>query len=161
MAPGSGDATMTLPLGRWPARRIGGLWGAGLLLEGALLLVAAVLFVRPEPPLVARLRGARDVGPTAIFSADTLRFGGPRPRQLPAQISPTPHDSIYTILHWPLTKPLLAGGGRVLTLPMWMWWVPVLYVALVPLVLLGLTGAWLWGRGQPPSSLGPPSRGSH
>jgi hypothetical protein len=150
MAPGSDDANMSLPFARWPARRIGTLWGVGLLLEAALLSVMFVLLVRPEPPLVARLRGAGALRATVTISVDTVRFHGPVPAQLPPGIPPTPPDSFYTVLHWPLTKPLLAGGGHVIVLPMGLWWVPALYVGLVPLLLLGLSGVWLWGRRRPP-----------
>jgi hypothetical protein len=45
-------------------------------------------------------------------------------------------DGIYTIVHWQLTKPLLAGGGRVVTFPVRLWWIPALYAGAIPLLLI-------------------------
>jgi hypothetical protein len=55
-------------------------------------------------------------------------------------------DSFYTVLHWPPDKPLLAGGGRVIAMPMRYMWVPFVYICVVPMGMLGLAGAWLVSR---------------
>lgn len=141
---------MRLRLARWSPRRVGALWGAGLLLEAALLLAMFAVLVPPTPPLVARLRGEHSgAGAVAIV---IFRPGDPRPVVPPAAAE----DSFYTVVHWPPTRPLLAGGGHVVAVPMRFWWVPALYVGAVPVLLAGLTGAWLWAR-RPASGREPPS----
>jgi len=140
---------MTSRLAHWPARRVSALWSAGLLLEAALLTLMFALLVRPDPPLVARLRGED------LRSAQTYTYiidrssGAPRPGAVvPLRPGPraAPEDSFYTVVRWPPGRPLLAGGGHVVALPMRLRWVPALYVGAVPLLLVGVTGAWLWAR---------------
>jgi hypothetical protein len=63
---------MTLSLGRWPVRRVGALWGAGLLIEAGLLLAMFALLVRPEPPLVAA-RPARSREPVRRVALAPVR----------------------------------------------------------------------------------------
>ena len=124
-------------------RRILKIWGAGLLVEAALLLLMFVLLVRPEPPLVDRLRGRNPSrGQLTVIYPDSARFG-PAPNLPTAARRSIAEDSFYTVLHWPLHKPLLAGGGRVIAMPMRRWWVPALYVGAVPLALVVATGALL------------------
>lgn len=143
---------MALRLARWSARRVRAFWVAGLVLEAVLLLVASVVLVRPEPPLVALLRG-ETYGRKSIV---TYSFGpgrGDSAELRPGAVPPAAdEDSFYTVLHWPLDKPLTAGGGRVVAVPMRFWWVPALYVCAVPLLLVGLTGAWLWARSSDASA---------
>ena len=139
---------MALRLATWSARRVLAFWGAGLVLETVLLLVASAVLVRPEPPLVALLRGETDGGKSIVMYSAQLRPGDSAELR-PAAVPPAAdEDSFYTVLHWPLDKPLIAGGGRVVAVPMRFWWVPALYVCAVPLFLVGLTGAWLWARRQ-------------
>ena len=148
---------MTLELATWSGRRIGAVWGAGVALEAVLLLVASAVLVRPEPPLVALLRGETNGQRSRVsFSAESGLSDSAVLR--PGPISPAAvDDSFYTVLHWPLDKPLTAGGGRVLAVPMRFWWVPALYVCAVPILLIALTGAWLWAgrRGRRGHSLEP------
>ncbi len=141
---------MTLELATWSGRRIGAVWGAGVVIEAVLLLVASAVLVRPEPPLVALLRGETNGQTSRVsFSAGSGLSDSAELR--PGPMSPAAReDSFYTVLHWPLDKPLTAGGGRVLAVPMRFWWVPALYVCAVPLLLIALTGAWLWARRQVP-----------
>ncbi len=143
---------MILRLARWSPRRLYAVWGVGILIEAALLSVMFVLLVPPEPDLVERLGGERRGGSVEIF----VPVSGAAPddaaihrgKALPAAAE----ESFYTVLHWPLNKPLLAGGGRVVAVPMRFWWVPVLYVGAIPLLLACITGAWLWARRQPRST---------
>jgi hypothetical protein len=124
-------------------------WGAGLLLEAALLLPAFIFLERPEPPLVARLRG--DPGfpsSTPLYVVDTIGGNSPAASSTRAMtpMQGVGEDSFYTVLHWPPDKPLLAGGGRVIAVPMRFLWVPFVYVCVVPIGLLALAGAWLTAR---------------
>lgn len=138
--------TSSIPFAHWPLRRLLGLWGVGFLVEAALLALMFVLLVRPEPPLVDRLQGGdRSRMSVALIKVDTLRSGSPvaSPGDLPRRIV---EDSFYTVLHWPLYKPLLAGGGRVIAMPMRRWWVPALYVGAVPLALIVATLVWVFAR---------------
>jgi hypothetical protein len=133
---------VALQLARWSPRRMRRFWGAGLILEAVLLIVPSAVLVRPELPLVARIRG--DSGrhrDSVMISPGKALVWSTRPRSVPGP-PVWPEDSFYTVLHWPLDKPLTAGGGRVVAIPMRFWWVPVLYVCAVPLLLVGLTGAW-------------------
>ncbi|MDB4898254.1 MAG: hypothetical protein JWN53_62 [Gemmatimonadetes bacterium] len=133
---------MALQLARWSPRRMRRFWGAGLILEAVLLIVPSAVLVRPELPLVARIRGNSGRPASAVMIwAETGHVGSAARR---STMGPPvwPEDSFYTVLHWPLDKPLTAGGGRVVAIPMRFWWVPVLYVCAVPLFLVGLTGAW-------------------
>lgn len=134
---------MKLALAHSTLRRILKIWGAGLLVEAALLLLMFVLFVRPEPPLVDRLQGRNPSRRqlTVIYS-DSARLESP-PNLPTAARQSIADDSFYTVLHWPLHKPLLAGGGRVIAMPMRQWWVPALYVGAVPIALIAATGALL------------------
>lgn len=141
---------MTSRLAHWPARRVGALWGAGLLLEAALLALMFSLLVRPDPPLVARLRG-EDLRATRTYTYTVdRRAGAPGPGAVvplrPGPLPTAPEDSFYTVVRWPPGRPLLAGGGHVVALPLRLWWVPALYVGTVPLLLIGITAAWLWAR---------------
>jgi len=143
---------MALRLATWSARRVRAFWVAGLVVEAVLVILASVLLVRPEPPLVALLRGETG-GRTSIM---TYSFGPRlgdsaelRPGAVPRAAD---EDSFYTVLHWPLDKPLTAGGGRVVAVPMRFWWVPALYVCAVPLLLVGLTGVWLLVRSSDASA---------
>jgi hypothetical protein len=142
---------MTLRVARWSPSRMAAIWAAGLLLEGALLVIMFILLVPPQPPLVARLRGERpsaaeivlvraDAPPTDTLTRSRRVAGAPI----------VDEDSFYTIVHWPLDRPLLAGGGHVVAVPMRFWWVPALYVSTVPLLLMGVTGIWLWSRRRAP-----------
>ncbi len=94
---------------------------------------------------MARLLGDTASGEVEM-RARTYRLDESTPFQAGDTALRAPEDSFYTVLHWPPTRPLLEGGGHVVGLPMRLWWVPVLYVTGVPLLLLGLTGAWLWAR---------------
>ncbi len=127
------------------ARRLLKLWGGGLLVEAALLLLMFMLLVRPEPPLVEQLQG-RDSAHRqfAVIHVDSARATSPPtfPAAFPQRIA---EDSFYTVLHWPLYKPLLAGGGRLIAMPMRRWWVPALYVGAVPITLVAVTMVWLLG----------------
>jgi len=126
------------------------LWVAGLVIEAVLLLVPSAVLVRPEPPLVARLRGDAGVRKDSVTFSAEFRPGAAAERR-PAAVPPAAEaDSFYTVLHWPLDKPLAAGGGRVVAVPMRLWWVPVLYLCAVPLLLVSFTGAWLWARRRGP-----------
>ena len=138
---------MTFILAQWSPRGVLKLWSAGLLVEAALLLVMFTLLVRPEPPLVEQLRG-REHGPRQIvvIRPDRTSPGSGMPPSLASRPMPVREDSFYTVLHWPLHKPLLAGGGRVIAMPMRRWWVPALYVGAVPLCLLAVSVAWLLAR---------------
>ncbi|MCY7412140.1 MAG: hypothetical protein LH471_03765 [Salinibacterium sp.] len=137
---------MALRLATWSARRVLAFWGAGLVLEAVLLLVLSVVLVRPEPPLVALLRGETGGRRSIAILSSEFRPGDSAELRA-GTVPPTAvEDSFYTILHWPLDKPLTAGGGRVVAVPMRLWWVPALYIFGVPLLLVGLTGAWLWAR---------------
>ena len=135
---------MTVP---WTRRRLLKFWVAGVLLEALLFAVASVLFVRPDPPLVDRLQGAPP-NHVVIFKRDTI--GSDSPWVPPKDLGPRP-DSFFTVLHWPLNKPLLEGGGRVVSMPMTMWWVPALYVGAVPLTLIAVTIWWLVARRRQPA----------
>ncbi len=137
---------MALGLATWSARRMRTLWGAGLLSEVVLLLAMFAVLVPPDPPLVARLRENTGAQRTSAVLSAELRPGAVVELRPGAVAEAVAEDSFYTVLHWPLDKPLLAGGGRVLAIPMRLWWVPALYVGAVPLLLLGLTGAWLLAR---------------
>ena len=131
-------------LARWSGRRLLGVWGIGLAIEALLILAMFVLLVRPDPPLVAALRGeSLDGSMTVTIVASDDSLAAIRPR---AVAPPAAEDSFETVLHWPLHRPLLEGGGRVIAMPMRLWWVPVLYVGAVPLLLLALTFAWLLAR---------------
>jgi len=134
------------------ARRLLKLWGGGLLVEAALLLLMFVLLVRPEPPLVDRLPGRDSTHrQVAVIYVDSARASSP-----PASPAAFPHriaeDSFYTVLHWPLYKPLLAGGGRLIAMPMRRWWVPALYVGAVPIALVAVTLVWLLARRTGPDA---------
>jgi len=130
-------------LAKWSRSRIAALWAAGFLVEAALITVMAILLVRPDPPLVAQLRGANPSSVQVVFTQAALDSSDALP-QAPEPPSPSVgSDSFFTVVHWPLNKPLLAGGGHVLVLPMWMWWAPALYVGAVPLILLTVTAVWL------------------
>jgi hypothetical protein len=143
---------MKLALAHWPPRRLIKLWGAGLLVEAALLALMFVLLVRPEPPLVDRLRGRdRSRAPVAVIHADSARLGSAPTSPMPAW-PPIGEDSFYTVLHWPPHKPLLAGAGRVIAMPMRRWWVPALYVGAVPMTLIVTTVAWLLARRRGPGA---------
>jgi hypothetical protein len=85
-----------------------------------------------------------------MLRADTVQsaFAGPRPP--PAASWPVEEDSFYTVLHWPPHKPLLAGGGRVIAMPMHHWWMPALYMGAVPLGLLVVSAAWVLARAHTP-----------
>jgi hypothetical protein len=137
---------MTLGLATWSSRRVGALWGAGLLIEAALLGAMFALLVAPDPPLLARLRGEATAGPTSF----SVGLGAPHDSSY--QLGPgseppaAPEDSVYTVVRWPPGRPLLAGGGHVVALPARLWWAPALFVGAVPLLLVGVTGAWLWAR---------------
>ncbi len=146
LIPEQREASMIHRLATWPARRMRTLWIAGLLLEAVFILVAATLLERPDPPLVAQLRPG-DRSRQVYTATAELRPGATVivPGR-PAVPPPAREDSFYTVLHWPLDKPLTAGGGRVLAMPMRLWWVPALYFTAVPLLLIGLTIAWLWAR---------------
>jgi hypothetical protein len=128
---------MSFQLASWPPRRLVAIWGGGALLEAVLALPLCVLLARPEPPLVARLRGRDALGAQrVVLRTEFAPVGRSAPEAIVA--APVPEDSFYTVLHWPLNKPLLEGGGRVLAMPMHRWWVPALYIGVVPLVLVGL-----------------------
>ena len=103
---------MTLPLARWSPRRIGALWGAGLLLEAVLLLIMFGLLEAPEPPLVARLRGDTITGGVVTFSVDTLRLSASGPLQAAPGPPAAAEDSFYTVLHWPYARPARSCYGR-------------------------------------------------
>lgn len=140
---------MTLRPAAWSRRRVGALWSGGLLLEAALLLFMWGVLVRPEPPLVAQLRGDTAAVRPIAYRVDILRPGAGLPQSGPLT---APEDSFYTVVHWPPGRPLLQGGGHVVALPMRLWWVPALYVGAVPLLLVGLTAAWLWARRGAPAA---------
>lgn len=143
---------MKLALGHWTLRRILKIWGAGLLVEAALLLLMFVLLVRPEPPLVDRLRGRTPSRrQLTVIHSDSASLGSP-PNLATAARQSIAEDSFYTVLHWPLNKPLLAGGGRVIAMPMRQWWVPALYVGAVPIALIVATGALLLARRRGPGA---------
>ncbi|NUP72003.1 MAG: hypothetical protein HOQ30_08590 [Gemmatimonadaceae bacterium] len=149
---------MKLALAQWTPRRVLRLWGAGLLVEAALLTLMFVLLVRPEPPLVDRLQGRdRRRGHVVVLYSDStpLRTSPSRSTDFRQRVA---EDSFYTVLHWPLHKPLLAGGGRVIAMPMRRWWVPALYVGLVPIALLAATGAWFLARPTGPRAGCPTNR---
>jgi hypothetical protein len=130
---------MPLRIASWSRRRVGALWGAGLLAEGVLLLPMFALLARPEPGrLLRRVSDAHATGGALVVLA-------PAPRSA-ARPPAAPEDSFYTVVHWPPGRPRVPGGGHVVGLPMRLWWVPALYVGAVPLALAGLTGAWLWAR---------------
>jgi hypothetical protein len=134
---------MKLAPAPWTLRRLLKLWGAGLLVEAALLLLMFVLLVRPEPPLVDRLQGRNPSRrQVTVIYADSARLDSPPTPPMAARQS-VAEDSFYTVLHWPLHKPLLAGGGRVIAMPMRQWWVPALYLGAVPIALIAATAAWL------------------
>jgi hypothetical protein len=140
---------MRLALAHWSARRLLKLWGAGLLLEAALLLPMFALLEAPEPPIVERLQGrVPGRGTTMVFRADTVQSAPAGPRSPSAAPWPVEEDSFYTVLHWPPHKPLLAGGGRVIAMPMRHWWMPALYMGAVPLSLLAASAAWVLARAQ-------------
>ena len=130
----------------WSPRRLAAAWGVGLLLEGMLLLAMFTLFVRPDPPLLEQLGGEYRGPVEVVFSRSDSVALTPAARPDPAGPDPVPEDSFYTILHWPLNKPLLAGGGHVVTLPMRLLWIPFVYVGAVPFLLICLTSIWLWSR---------------
>ena len=133
----------------WPRRRLLTLWAAGLLVEAALLAVLFVLFVPPDPPIVDHLQGVRANRATRLITRETATPAStPAP---PREFGSRP-DSFFTVLHWPLNKPVLEGGGRVVSMPMSLWWVPALYIAGVPLALIALTIAWLVARRRLPAS---------
>jgi hypothetical protein len=143
---------MKLALAHWTLRRLLKLWGAGLLVEAALLLLMFVLLVRPEPPLVDRLQGRNSSRrQLTVLYADSVRLGSPPTPPMAARQS-IAEDSFYTVLHWPLHKPLLAGGGRVIAMPMRQWWVPALYVGAIPIALIAVTGAWLLAQRRGPGA---------
>jgi hypothetical protein len=134
-----------LQLAEWSPRRLLRLWSAGALLEAALLLVMFVLLERPTPPLVARLQGGQSHPlQTVEYRADDLRLANAA--RGASMAAPFAEDSFYTVLHWPPHRPLLSGGGRVIAMPMHLWWVPALYVGAVPLGLLAVGTAWLLAR---------------
>ena len=143
---------MKLALAHWTLRRLLKLWGAGLLVEAALLLLMFVLLVRPEPPLVDRLQGRKPSRrQVTVIYPDSARLGSPPTSPMAARQS-IAEDSFYTVLHWPPHKPLLAGGGRVIAMPMRQWWVPALYVGAVPIALIAATGAWLLAQRRGPGA---------
>jgi hypothetical protein len=129
----------------WSLRRLAATWALGLALESILLLAMFTLLVRPEPPLVEQLGGEYRGRVEVVFSRSDSVALAVRPRPDPAEPPPIPEDSFYTILHWPLNKPLLAGGGHVIKMPMSLLWIPFVYVGAVPFVLLCVTSSWLWG----------------
>ena len=126
------------------------LWAAGLLLEAALLGVMFTLLVRPDPPLVAQLRGEHSSTVRSVFVYSGIPSADTSIQSHSGIASPSAADSFYTILHWPLNKPLLEGGGRVVAVPMRLWWVPALYVGAVPLLLICVTGLWFSARYRAP-----------
>jgi hypothetical protein len=135
-------------LASWPRRRVLKLWVAGVLVEALLFVVLSILFVRPDPPIVELLQGPRANRAMVTITRDT--FTSASPWVPPTEFGPRP-DSFFTVLHWPLNKPVLEGGGRVVSMPMTMWWVPALYVGAVPLALIVLTIAWLAARWRLPA----------
>ncbi len=145
---------MILRLAALSPRRILALWAVGLLIEAALLSAMFIVLVRPEPPLVAQLRGVETGTAVEIFAPHAEAVPADSLIQLhPAAGPPVAlEDSFYTVVHWPLTKPLLAGGGRVVAVPMHFWWIPVLYVGSIPLLLVCLTGISVWARRKPGSA---------
>ena len=117
-------------------RRLLRLWAAGLLAEGLLLAVPFIFFVRPDPPIVEHLAGAPAGNATVFIIRDTVAAAAPTTLPHPPR---TLRDSFFTVLHWPLNKPILEGGGRLIVMPMSLWWVPVLYVSAVPIALVILS----------------------
>src|SRR6188508_1265172 len=82
---------MPFQLASWPPRRLVAIWGGGVLLETVLALPLCVLLVRPEPPLVARLRGRDVFGAQRVVLRAKL---APLGRSAPAAIvaAPVPED---------------------------------------------------------------------
>jgi hypothetical protein len=133
-----------ITVAHWPFRRLLKAWGVGLLIEGLLIGAMFTLLVPPEGDLADKLQGAYPRSGTAfivknVTTSDSARFVPPDFGQRP--------DSFFTVLHWPLNKPLLEGGGRLIAMPMSQWWIPALYIGLVPTVLIVLTAAWLIASG--------------
>ena len=119
------------------------LWGASLLVEALLLAVLFIVLVPPDQPIVELLQGAPRNRETVFITRDTPTLASPPIP--PREFGPKP-DSFFNVLRWPLNKPVLEGGGRDISMPMWLWWVPALYISAVPLALVALTIAWLIAR---------------
>jgi hypothetical protein len=133
---------------RWPFRRVLKVWGIGLVIEALLFGAMFTLLVHPDPDLVDKLQGEYPrSGTVTIFRSDVTPSDSARLFVPPPDLGPRP-DSFFTVLHWPLNKPLLEGGGRVIAMPVSRWWIPALYVGLVPMILITLTAAWLISRGM-------------
>src|SRR5258705_9108254 len=102
---------MTLRPATWSSRQMGTLWAGGVVLEALLLLAASAVLVRPEPPLVARLRGDSGHKSSVMISAEFR--GGSSAKAASTPVPPGPEgDSFYTRPPWPLGKPVPTVAGR-------------------------------------------------